>query len=616
MLRLTDITYSIEGRTLIENANVVIPTGHKVGLVGRNGTGKTTLFRIIRGEMILDTGDVDIPRGWKIGGVSQEVPGNEITLIDTVLSADIERSALMEEAETATDPGRIADIQTRLTDIDAWSAEARASSILKGLGFTDAEQKMPCSAFSGGWRMRVALAAVLFSEPDLLLLDEPTNYLDLEGALWLESYLVRYPHTVLIVSHDRELLNRSVGGILHLEDKDLTYYTGPYDQFARQRAEKRALQASQAKKQAEKRAHLQAFVDRFKAKASKAKQAQSRVKMLEKMETIRAPEDAARTVFTFPKPEELSPPIIATEGVGVGYDETIVLDRLNLRIDQDDRIALLGRNGEGKSTLSKLLSGRLDAAHGRLSKSKKLRIGFFAQHQVEELSVDETPLQHLRRERPDEQESKLRARMAGFGLGPDQAETEVGRLSGGQKARLSLLLATLPAPHLLILDEPTNHLDIESREALVEALTAYTGAVILVSHDMHLLSMVADRLWLVRDGRVAPYEDDLQAYRKMLLTPDKPQKTQEPKPKKSKPSRDVLLQLKAEVRKCEERVNKINEMRDKLATKLADPELYEDTRIGELEMWNKKYAELMEAVDRAEGLWMTALEKLEEAQAR
>ena len=611
MLRLTDITYSIEGRTLIENANVVIPTGHKVGLVGRNGTGKTTLFRIIRGEMVLDTGDVDIPKGWKIGGVSQEVPGNEVSLIDTVLSADVERSNLLAESETATDPGRIADIQTRLTDIDAWSAEARASSILKGLGFTDAEQKMPCSAFSGGWRMRVALAAVLFSEPDLLLLDEPTNYLDLEGALWLESYLVRYPHTVLIVSHDRELLNRSVGGILHLEDKDLTYYTGPYDQFARQRAEKRALQASQAKKQAEKRAHLQAFVDRFKAKASKAKQAQSRVKMLEKMETIRAPEDAARTVFTFPRPEELSPPIIATEGVGVGYDETIVLDRLNLRIDQDDRIALLGRNGEGKSTLSKLLSGRLDAAHGRLSKSKKLRIGFFAQHQVDELFVDETPLQHLRRERPDEQESKLRARLAGFGLGPDQAETEVGRLSGGQKARLSLLLATLPAPHLLILDEPTNHLDIESREALVEALTAYTGAVILVSHDMHLLSMVADRLWLVKDGRVAPYDEDLQAYRKMLLTPDKPQRSQEPKPKKAKPSRDALMQLKADVRKCEERVNKINEMRDKLAKKLADPELYEDTRKGELETWNRKYAEVMDALERAEALWMAALERLE-----
>ena len=616
MLRLSDITYSVEGRTLIENADVVIPTGHKVGLVGRNGTGKTSLFRVIRGEMVLDTGDIEMPKGWKIGGVSQEVPGNEVSLINTVLRADTEREALLAEAETATDAGRIADIQTRLTDIDAWSAEARASSILKGLGFTDAEQKQPCSAFSGGWRMRVALAAVLFSEPDLLLLDEPTNYLDLEGALWLESYLVKYPHTVLIVSHDRELLNRSVGGILHLEDKNLTYYTGTYDQFARQRAEKRALMASQAKKQAEKRAHLQAFVDRFKAKASKAKQAQSRVKMLEKMETIRAPEDAARTVFTFPKPEELSPPIIATEGVGVGYDQTIVLDRLNLRIDQDDRIALLGRNGEGKSTLSKLLSGRLDAAHGRMSQSNKLRIGFFAQHQVDELYVDESPLQHIRRERPDEQEAKLRARLAGFGLGADQAETEVGRLSGGQKARLSLLLATLPAPHLLILDEPTNHLDIESREALVEALTAYSGAVILVSHDMHLLSMVADRLWLVKDGRVNPYEEDLQAYRRMLLTPDKPKKTEIEKPKKPKPTRDVMLALKAEVRKCEDRVNKINDMRDKLATKLADPELYEDSRIGELETWNKKYAEVMEAVDRAEGLWMTALEKLEEAQAR
>ena len=616
MLRLTDITYSIEGRTLVENASVVIATGHKVGLVGRNGTGKTTLFRVIRGEMVLDTGDVDIPKGWKIGGVSQEVPGNEVSLIDTVLAADVERADLLTEAETATDPARIADIQTRLSDINAWSAEARASSILKGLGFPDAEQKMPCSAFSGGWRMRVALAAVLFSEPDLLLLDEPTNYLDLEGALWLESYLVRYPHTVLIVSHDRELLNRSVDGILHLEDKGLTFYNGPYDQFARQRAEKRALLAAKAKKQADKRAHMQAFVDRFKAKASKAKQAQSRVKMLEKMETIRAPEDAARTVFTFPEPEELSPPIIATEGVGVGYEDKIVLDKLNLRIDQDDRIALLGRNGEGKSTLSKLLSGRLDAKHGQMTSSKKLRIGFFAQHQVDELHIEETPLEHLRRERPDEQEAKLRARLAGFGLGADQAETDVGRLSGGQKARLSLLLATLPAPHLLILDEPTNHLDIESREALVEALTKYAGAVILVSHDMHLLSMVADRLWLVKDGRVAPYDDDLPAYRKMLLSSEKDIAKAAAKPKKPKPSRDVMLALKADVRKCEERVNKINDMRDKLATKLADPALYEDSRIGELETWNKKYAEVMEAVDRAEALWMTALEKLEDAEAR
>ncbi|WP_375265325.1 ATP-binding cassette domain-containing protein [Planktotalea sp.] len=620
MLKISDITYSVAGRTLVENASVTIPTGHKVGLVGRNGSGKTTLFKIIRKEMVLDTGNVSMPQGWKIGGVSQEVPGNEVSLIDTVLRADTEREALLAEAETATDPGRISEIQTRLTDIDAWSAEARAATILKGLGFTHDEQLQPCSAFSGGWRMRVALAAVLFSEPDLLLLDEPTNYLDLEGALWLEAYLVKYPHTVLIVSHDRELLNRSVGGILHLEDKGLIYYTGTYDMFAKQRAQKRALMASAAKKQEAKREHLQAFVDRFKAKASKAKQAQSRVKALEKMETIRAPEDVARTVFTFPKPEELSPPIIATEKASVGYGETIILRDLNLRIDQDDRIALLGRNGEGKSTLSKMLSDRLKIASGSMVTSNKLRIGFFAQHQVDELYVDETPLEHLLRERPAEGQAKLRARLAGFGLGADQADTAVGRLSGGQKARLSLLLATLPAPHLLILDEPTNHLDIESREALVDALTAYSGAVILVSHDMHLLSMVADRLWLVKDGHVSVYDEDLQAYRKMLLSNDKPAKKDKDakkaeKPKVKRPSQDQIKALRADVRKCEDRMTKIDDMRDKLAKKLADPVLYEDARKGELETWNKKYAEVMEAQGRAETMWMTALEKLEAANA-
>ncbi|WP_439143207.1 ATP-binding cassette domain-containing protein [Planktotalea sp.] len=620
MLKISDITYSVAGRTLVENASVTIPTGHKVGLVGRNGSGKTTLFKIIRKEMVLDTGNVSMPQGWKIGGVSQEVPGNEVSLIDTVLRADTEREALLAEAETATDPGRISEIQTRLTDIDAWSAEARAATILKGLGFTHDEQLQPCSAFSGGWRMRVALAAVLFSEPDLLLLDEPTNYLDLEGALWLEAYLVKYPHTVLIVSHDRELLNRSVGGILHLEDKGLIYYTGTYDMFAKQRAQKRALMASAAKKQEAKREHLQAFVDRFKAKASKAKQAQSRVKALEKMETIRAPEDVARTVFTFPKPEELSPPIIATEKASVGYGETIILRDLNLRIDQDDRIALLGRNGEGKSTLSKMLSDRLKIASGNMVTSNKLRIGFFAQHQVDELYVDETPLEHLLRERPAEGQAKLRARLAGFGLGADQADTAVGRLSGGQKARLSLLLATLPAPHLLILDEPTNHLDIESREALVDALTAYSGAVILVSHDMHLLSMVADRLWLVKDGHVSVYDEDLQAYRKMLLSNDKPAKKDKDakkaeKPKVKRPSQDQIKALRADVRKCEDRMTKIDDMRDKLAKKLADPVLYEDARKGELETWNKKYAEVMEAHGRAETMWMTALEKLEAANA-
>jgi len=617
MLKISDISYSIQGRPLFDGASATIPTGHKVGLIGRNGAGKTTLFRLIRGELSLDGGIITLPDRARIGGVAQEVPSNEVSLINTVLAADTERAALLAEAETATDPGRIADVQTRLADIKAWSAEARAASILNGLGFDAAEQKMPCSAFSGGWRMRVALAAVLFAEPDYLLLDEPTNYLDLEGALWLEAYLAKYPHTILIISHDRELLNRAVNGILHLEDRKLMFYQGNYDQFARQRAEQRAVLTAAAKKQDLQRAHLQSFVDRFKAKASKAKQAQSRVKMLEKMTPIAAPEDQARIVFTFPEPEELSPPIIATEGASTGYDGTIVLRNLNLRIDQDDRIALLGKNGQGKSTLSKLLSGRLAVIDGKMVQSSKLRIGFFAQHQVEELHVDETPIQHLMRERPAEGQARLRARLASFGLGADQAETLVGKLSGGQKARLSLLLATLPAPHLLILDEPTNHLDIESREALVTALTAYSGAVILVSHDMHLLSMVADRLWLVKDGAVTPYEDDLQAYRKMLLAKDPENRPSAKKVEKVKPaSRERLIALRGDVRKGEERVAKLNQMRDKLAKKLADPALYEDTKLGEMEVWQRKYAEVMDALDRAEAMWMNALEKLEKAQAK
>ncbi len=616
MLRLNDLRYSVEGRTLLEGASATIPTGHKVGLIGRNGTGKTTLFKLIRGELVLEGGTITMPDRARIGGVAQEVPSNEVSLINTVLAADTERASLLAEAETASDPNRIAEVQTRLADIDAWSAEARASSILAGLGFTYAEQQQPCSAFSGGWRMRVALAAVLFSAPDYLLLDEPTNYLDLEGALWLEAYLTKYPHTVIIISHDRGLLNRSVNAILHLEDKILTYYTGPYDQFARQRAAKRAVQAAAAKKQALKREHLQSFVDRFKAKASKAKQAQSRVKMLEKMETITAPEDQARTVFTFPEPEELSPPIINTESASVGYDGKPVLSKLNLRIDQDDRIALLGRNGEGKSTLAKLLSDRLKPMGGRLTASNKLRIGFFAQHQVEELHVDQTPLEHLIKERAHEGQAKLRARLASFGLGADQADTEVGRLSGGQKARLSLLLATLPAPHLLILDEPTNHLDIESREALVEALTAYSGAVILVSHDMHLLSLVADRLWLVKDGRVTPYTDDLEAYRKLLLAPPEKDKSGNKieKPKKKQASRDEILEMRAEVRKCEARVEKISGMQDELAKRLADPKIYEDQNAAKREVYQKKYSEVMEAMDRAEAMWLRAQEKLEKAE--
>ena len=615
MLRIEDITYSVEGRPLLEGASATIPEGHKVGLVGRNGTGKTTLFRLIRGELTLEGGTIGLPARARIGGVAQEVPSSEVSLIDTVLAADTERAALLAEAETATDAARIAEVQARLADIEAWSGEARASSILRGLGFEPDKQLMPCSAFSGGWRMRVALAGVLFAQPDVLLLDEPTNYLDLEGALWLESYLAKYPHTVIIISHDRGLLNRAVTGILHLEDRKLTYYSGPYDTFAETRAARLAVAEAENRKAQARRAHLQSFVDRFRYKASKAKQAQSRLKMIERLKLTSTPQEAALARFTFPEPEELSPPILTLEGCAVGYGGPPVLRRLSLRIDQDDRIALLGRNGEGKSTLSKLLAGKLQPAEGRLHRSSKLRIGYFAQHQVDELEVDDTPLAHVARLRPTEPPAKHRARLAGFGLMAEQAETAVGRLSGGQKARLSLLLATIDAPHLLILDEPTNHLDIESREALVEALTEYTGAVILVSHDMHLLSLVADRLWLVKTGTVTPFEQDLEAYRSLLLQGDDPVKTAaKPIEKVKKPATD-LPALRSDVRKAEERLAKLSEMRAKLSARMADPALYEAARKADLDQFTAKFAELEEAEHRAEALWLEAQERLEAAEA-
>lgn len=613
MLRISDLSFSMAGRPLFDGASATIPTGHKVGIVGRNGAGKTTLFRLIKGELSLDGGVIEIPARARIGGVSQEVPGSAVSLLDTVLAADTERAALMAEAETATGE-RMAEVQTRLADIDAWSAEARAATILRGLGFTDTETARPCSDFSGGWRMRVALAAVLFSQPDFLLLDEPTNYLDLEGALWLEAYLAKYPHTVLVISHDRGLLNRAVGHILHLSDQKLTLYAGGYDDFIKTRTAQRALQSAEAKKQEARRAHLQSFVDRFRAKASKAKQAQARLKMLERMEPIRAPEDAARTIFTFPEPETLSPPILRLDGASVGYEGRAVLSKLDLRIDQDDRIALLGRNGEGKSTLSKLIAGKLAAMAGSVTASSKLRVGYFAQHQVDELHLDETPLDHLRRARPEEAPTRHRARLAGFGLAAAQAETKVGQLSGGQKARLSLLLATLDAPHMLILDEPTNHLDIESREALVEALSAYSGAVILVSHDMHLLGLVADRLWLVANGRVAPYEGDLDSYRATLLgaRPEKPSKDK-PAPTAPRPSHDEIKEMRAELRRAEARVEKIMEMHEKLSAKLADPALYEAAKASELAQWQAKFTEIEEGLERAEALWVAAQAQLDAA---
>ncbi len=619
MLAIRNLTFTLEGKRLFDDASALIPTGHKVGFVGRNGTGKTTLFRLIRGELTPDSGEIEVPRRARIGGVAQEAPATQASLIDTVLKADTERAALLAESETATDAHRIAEIQMRLADIEAHSAEARAAAILSGLGFDAAAQGRPCADFSGGWRMRVALAAVLFARPDVLLLDEPTNYLDLEGAIWLENFLARYPHTVLVISHDRDLLNRSVGAILHLERQKLTLYQGPYDTFDETRRARLDQLIAEKKKQDMARAHMQAFVDRFRAKASKARQAQSRIKALERMKPIAALVEDQVTGFNFPSPEELSPPIIRLEDVTVGYGGKPVLGHLDLRIDQDDRIALLGANGQGKSTLSKLLADRLAPMAGRKIASSKLRVGYFAQHQVDELHLDETPLQHLQRLRPAEPPAKLRARLAAGGLGADIATTEVGRLSGGQRARLSLLIATLDAPHLIILDEPTNHLDIESREALVHALTEYEGAVILVSHDPHLVELVAERLWLVRDGRVAPFEGDMEAYRRLLLserggTPARP-RPEAHKPAAPRPSpRTALGPLRAEVAKCEARVARLEDMRATIDTQLADPRLYSRGDGEEIEKWQKKRAEVEDGLARAEALWMAALERLEAAE--
>ena len=612
MLTIQNLGFAMAGVPLFEGASAQIPAGAHVGLVGRNGTGKTTLFRLILGELTPDAGDISLPPRARTGTVAQEAPADNRTLIETVLAADTERSALLAEAERALDPSRIAEIQTRLVDIDAHSAEARAATILSGLGFDHAAQARPSHEFSGGWRMRVALAAVLFAAPDLLLLDEPTNYLDLEGTVWLENYLARYPYTALVISHDRGLLNRAVNGILHLSERRLTTYSGGYDSFDRVRREKLALASAMAKKQEAQRAHMQAFVDRFRYKASKARQAQSRLKMLERMEPIAASVEGTVAPIQFPDPNELPPPLMAFEGASAGYDGKTILSRLDLRIDQDDRIALLGANGQGKSTLAKLIAGRLKPMTGTRKASGKLRIGYFAQHQADELVATETPVDHIRRMRPDTPESKLRALLAAGGTGSEIAGTQVRHLSGGQKARLLLTLSSLDAPHMLILDEPTNHLDIASREALVTALNDYKGAVILITHDAHLIELSADRLWLVRDGQVTPYDGDMDSYRRLLLgTPERREK-QPAKPKPAKQSSKSVAALKAEVRACEARLDKILGWLQEIDERLADPDLYlqEPSRAESL---NRKRAEIEAAKAKAEAMWLAAEEALEAA---
>ena len=505
MLKLQNLFFAIDGKPLLENASATIPAGHKVGIVGRNGTGKTSLFRLIRNEWALDSGDIEYPSYFRVGGVDQEAPASNISLLDTVLAADLERDALLCEAESATDPMRIADIHMRLTDINAHSAESRAATILAGLGFDVAAQARACAEFSGGWRMRVALGAVLFSQPDLLLLDEPTNYLDLEGAVWLETFLAKYSKTVLVISHDRGLLNRSVTGILHLTDRKLTYYGGSYDQFDAERRLKLEQQQSMKRKQDAQRAHIQSFVDRFRYKASKARQAQSRLKQLEKMQPIAALSESAVSEFQFPSPTPLPPPLMVIENASVGYDGKAVLRKIDIRLDQDDRIALLGANGQGKSTLSKLIADRLAPLEGNIQKSGKLRIGFFAQHQLDELVPGETPFQHMARLRPDELPTKLRGRLGAAGIGADIVENPVERLSGGQKARLLMAMAAIDAPHILILDEPTNHLGARQAGEVLEVIKAAKKkglGVIFISHTLPHVLQVTDRIVVLRLGKI------------------------------------------------------------------------------------------------------------------
>jgi ATP-binding cassette, subfamily F, member 3 len=519
MLVIDELAVRVAGRLLIDGASAHIPTGARVGLVGRNGAGKTTLFRVIAGELAPEHGQVHhTPRG-SIDRLAQEAPDGPESLLEVVLQADRERAQLLADAELATEANRIADIQTRLADIGAHSAPARAAEILAGLGFSHADQQRPSSEFSGGWRMRLALAATLFAQPDLLLLDEPTNYLDLEGTLWLQEHLARYPRTVIIISHDRDLLDHAVNWILHLDGGKLALYRGGYSAFERQRRERQALDRKLAKQQDSERKRLTAFVDRFRAKASKARQAQSRLKLLAKLEPTAAAVAEEVLPIEFPPPAKpLSPPIIALDDVSVGYEPgKPVLRRLNLRIDDDDRIALLGANGNGKSTLLKLLSGRLLPMAGRITRPDKLEVAYFAQHQLDELSPEDSAFDHLRRLMPDQPEMKVRARAGAIGFPAAKADTPAGQLSGGERARLLLGLATLGGAHLIVLDEPTNHLDIDSRAALITGINSYPGAVILVSHDRYLIEACADRLWLVAGGQVTPFEGDLDEYRDVVL---------------------------------------------------------------------------------------------------
>lgn len=627
MLQIKDLNYTAWGRRFFDDATVSLPTGSKVGLVGRNGVGKSTLFKLILDELENGGGSgITMPRNARVGSVSQEHPATPVTLIDTILEADMDRHSLLQELETAP-PERLGEIYGRLIEIDADRAPSRAAEILSGLGFSTADLSRTMAEFSGGWRMRVALAAALFSEPDLLLLDEPTNYLDLEGALWLEARLKKYPHTALIISHDRELLNNSVDHILHLTDRKLEIYTGGYDDFERMRAEKlRLLSANRVKQEAE-RAHLQAFVDRFRAKASKAAQAQSRMKRLAKLQPIGATIEERVAPFTLPSPPRpLAPPLVRLDNAYVGYDGKAILRNLNLRMDIDDRIGLLGVNGAGKSTFAKLIAGALAIQQGHIHRDKRMQVGWFHQHQIEAMDPDDTPLEIMRRAMPDSSEAARRSKLAQFGLGYDKSETTVENLSGGERARLLLNMVAMKAPHMLILDEPTNHLDIDSRRALLDALNDYEGAVILITHDRSLMEMVADRLWLAADGSVKPFDGDMDDYAKFVLDrarvaaraptqiKDEPTKTKSAAPTAPAPppaNRDaqgLVAPLKRKMESAEATLARCTKSLETLDGQLCDPAL--SAKHADL---TRQRIKAQDMLDIAEARWMEAAENYEKA---
>ena len=624
MLTIDNLTYRIQGRILLDNASAKLAAGWKVGLIGRNGTGKSTLLRLIRESADDSDGSIRIGKAARLGWVAQEVEASDRTLLDETLAAHTERARLMHEAETVLDPQELANVHERLTAIDAWSGDARAATILSGLGFSQADLGRACREFSGGWRMRAALAGVLFAEPDLLLLDEPTNYLDLEGAAWLETYLRQYPHTVLLVSHDRELLNNAVTHTLALEHQKLTVHPGNYDSWQKKRAETLAQLEAQKTKQDKERAHLQSFVDRFRAKANKASQAQSRIKMLERMQEVVIPLEERTTPFNFPAPPELASPLFVLDEADLGYTEgRPVLRGVHLRVDNDDRIAIVGANGQGKSTLVKSIAGRLDLLAGNRVAASKVEIGYFSQDQLDELSAGDNALDHVRRLRPTATDGQVRSIVANIGFNRDKAETKVEKLSGGEKVRLLLGLMALTTPHIMILDEPTSHLDIDSREALIHALNDYEGAVLLITHDVYLAEATADRLWLVDQGRAAPYDGDLWDYRKLVLEADRNRGAEivqapaeaPPAPKRSDSEiRRATADIRKRISAAEREMEKLRAELSGIDAELADPTLY-DTDPQKSVALARSRDRLNAALAKAEEAWIEASEAYEAAAA-